>query len=498
MQCNFFNIKGDLFMIFSRNKNIETIVHDIVHLNCKKTQTYYQSSKKGFEKTLASLCERLSSGREKLVSIFEDMFKEAFQVSSFDLKLKFFGENVKNISQRIAHASSDVNTAAEHTLNSISQITKSNTDLAYSIEGISSKANLVSKNTAENQQMVEKIAASAENSLSHSEIMKENFGFLLSSLNNMKEIVDGINGISDQTNLLALNASIEAARAGESGMGFAVVADEIRKLSDNTKKLLSTMYTIVNDITDNSQKSLGSINQTASSMKSISESVEAVFASVVSSNQAIYEIASNLENIAAANQQINASLQEVASSMGMLKDNSENLNKHVENLELIGNHMNDLSIGMEKLESSIDTTAKKCGEIILDRFYSLPNDKFIDFIKSVIENHKNWIKNLENIAESMSNAPIQTDYQKCSFGHFYYAVKPTHPQITEIWNKIEKIHISFHKSGEDVLIAIKNNDKDSAFKALNLSKEASEKMFILLNELIIRTQDLSSKDESVF
>jgi methyl-accepting chemotaxis protein len=485
-------------MIFSKDKKIEAIVNNISHLNCEKTQVNHRSSKKNFEKALTSLCMHLSSGRERLVSIFEDVFKEAFQVSSFDLKLKFFGQNVKNISKKIAHASSDVNTATENTLSSISEITKANTDLAHSIESISSKANIVSNNTSDNHQMVEKIAASAESSLSHAKIMEENFGFLMTSLSNMKEIVDGINEISDQTNLLALNASIEAARAGEYGAGFAVVASEIRKLSDNTKKLLSTMYITVSDISNNTQKSLESINQTASSMKNINESVGAVLNSVVSSNQAIFEIASNLENIAAVNQQINASLQDVESSMHFLNVNSENLNKNVDDLELIGNHINDLSISMEKLEISIDTTAKKCGEIILDKFYSMPNEKFIGFVKSVKENHINWSKNLENITKTMRNAPVQTDYQKCSFGHFYYAVKPSHPQIIEIWNKVEEVHISVHKSGENVLKAVKNGDKNLALEALNLSKEASEKMFILLNELITRTQNLSSKNENVF
>lgn len=68
------------------------------------------------------------------------------------------------------------------------------------------------------------------------------------AIHQIKTLSKTILDITAQTNLLALNASIESARAGEAGKGFAVVADEIRTLALNSKKAVSQIEEISNDI----------------------------------------------------------------------------------------------------------------------------------------------------------------------------------------------------------------------------------------------------------
>lgn len=68
---------------------------------------------------------------------------------------------------------------------------------------------------------------------------------LVTSTEEIREVIEIVNNIATQTNLLALNSSIEAARAGEYGKGFAVVAEEIRKLANETKSSVEKIGSLI-------------------------------------------------------------------------------------------------------------------------------------------------------------------------------------------------------------------------------------------------------------
>ena len=104
-----------------------------------------------------------------------------------------------------------------------------------SLEQLTNTIIRVSEETEEVYQKIEKgqqeltaIRDLSSQAIEVSKEMRKDMDELLDVINNMNEVIAGIESISMQTNLLALNASIEAARAGRAGRGFAVVADEIR------------------------------------------------------------------------------------------------------------------------------------------------------------------------------------------------------------------------------------------------------------------------------
>ncbi|MGY3836747.1 methyl-accepting chemotaxis protein [Bacillus atrophaeus] len=141
----------------------------------------------------------------------------------------------------------------------------------------------------------------------------------------IEKIFGIVTGIAEQTNLLSLNASIESARAGEHGKGFAVVANEVRKLSEDTKKTVSTVSELVNNT--NTQinivsKHIKDVNQLVTESKEKMTQINRLFDDIVNSMKVSKDqtgrIDVDLQAFLGGLQEVSRAVSHVASSVDSL------------------------------------------------------------------------------------------------------------------------------------------------------------------------------------
>ena len=165
-----------------------------------------------------------------------------------------------------------------HEADMLSNITETSSDVKKSLESNIEDANDTRKdvqkvnNTLQDVHrqitgMVEEIQQNAHREAE----LAERLNTLLSSVQDVKSVLQVIEDIADQTNLLALYAAIEAARAGEHGRGFAVVADEVRKLAERTQKSILEINTTVNTIIQAVADASGEINGNVANTQNLAD-----------------------------------------------------------------------------------------------------------------------------------------------------------------------------------------------------------------------------------
>lgn len=419
---------------------------------------------------LWGMYKRLSSGRKQFTEVLDKNIKAVMLISSLDLTMQHHTEQIMQISRSVAAATEAIFGAVDNSSLSDGKANNQQEELTNTIIHVSEEMSEVYKKIEVGQDELTAIKELSRQTIEISQEMQRDMNELFEVINQMNEVIAGIDAISMQTNLLALNASIEAARAGEAGKGFAIVADEIRGLAEQTQRLTGDMGNFVEGIKDASQKSTRSATSTIEALGNMTERIGNVWELNNENKSHVSKVDESISSLAAVSEEISSSMAEMENQLKsntvVMRDVSNQLKKAVE--------------PVEEIEQTLDNAVKQMGDMTEDAFYHLENQEFARYLSNAINAHRSWLGNLKKMVDNRAIVPLQLNSTKCGFGHFYYAMTPKIPGVKPIWDALGPKHQRFHQYGGAVMDALQNGNYAKAesiyLEAENYSRDLIKDM----------------------
>ena len=429
---------------------------------------------------LGDIYKRLLKGRKQFENVMSKDIQAIMQISSLDLTLKYVTDEMHSISKAAAEGIGIINGAAQECSTVAEQVNEQHEELTNTIIRAAEDTDEVYKKIEAGQNELSLIKDLSVKTIGESKEMQKDMDVLLNIISHMNEVIAGINSISSQTNLLALNASIEAARAGEAGRGFAVVAEEIRQLAEETQKLTANMGDFVDRIKGASQKSAKSVTSTIEALDTVTEKIGQVWVINNENQKNVSKINESISSLASVSEEISSSMVEMETQAVSIKEQCQNLEESAGALQAAGDKLKEATKPVVAIEGVLSEATKQLGDMTDDAFFRMEYSEFAGYMDTAIAAHKAWLKNLANMVANKEVLPIQLNSKKCGFGHFYYSMTPKTPEINKIWQTVADKHKKLHDYGNHVLKALMDENYAEAQK---FCKEAEDYSKVLIADL---------------
>ncbi|MDL0436112.1 MULTISPECIES: globin-coupled sensor protein [unclassified Niallia] len=260
----------------------------------------------------------------KILNLEQQLVLEAYDAESDRIKAE--GEQEKLlIRQSVAEASENLAAISEETNQSFQDLVGQSNDMIIFAKKGADLSNLAEERALQGKQQINMQAATMENIHHKVNEITGDVHVLLSITNQMAEIINIVKGIAEQTNLLSLNAAIEAAKAGEHGLGFSVVAGEVRKLSDDTKKSVANVATLIQNTNGQTEK--------------LTSSLDKIMEEISKGNKSMQETAEHFQHI----------LEAMCETKGQNNRIDEKLASFIQLINEMGSDFKEVAVSADKL-----------------------------------------------------------------------------------------------------------------------------------------------------
>lgn len=440
---------------------------------------------------------KLMENEDKMSVSAKEMLNIVSALSKFDVEMSHISYQLMEFSEEIATLSESNLAVVEETTASMQQVNETIDVTSSTLDNLANQSSTLVTRNDHSIQLIREIQELRNNVIEDTRVMNAKIQLLVELATEVGKIVDSVQGIAKQTNLLALNASIEAARAGEHGRGFSVVAEQVSVLADDTRMNLDGMREFVGKIHIASQESKDSLARTIHSTEMMNEKIELISETIEKNVEMLHDEIKDINYINESIHDIRTAANEINKAMEATGDDAEKLSQMTQTIHTEAIESVELAQQMSDIDDKLSNIVKDMLQSLKGSLHTVSNDELLKAIKSGKDTHIKWVEHLGKIVDEMRVYPIQTNSQKCAFGHFYHAIQIDYDTIKKEWDKIDPIHNRLHAMGEEVIHAVKLNDKTKAQKLYHETVELSKEIITLLDICTKKVVELSQNNITV-
>lgn len=323
-------------------------------------------------KEVNQIVESTDNLKRRLVNVVSDVKNNSGALNSAIALVDNLSENtsagaaqISSAVEELADSNQLLASKVESVNNEMIQMDKNISEISQNVATLSDNSNEIKAANLDASLYMSKVLESSERSAASVDAINEQINETDRSVEKIDAAVSMISSIASETNLLSLNASIEAARAGEAGRGFAVVAKEIHDLADQSRNSAIEIQTIINEIKEQSQRTVEISSHVANAIKeerlyvtdaqnkftTLSKEIDASISEIIKIDTKTQALNKGKENIVASISDLSAISEENAAASEEMASSVEDIAGRVQEIK---NKSNEMKSTSDRLQEAVE------------------------------------------------------------------------------------------------------------------------------------------------